>query len=140
MFTTNQHHRTRVRTNSSLLQLSSTTGVTRCLPCCQRADKARPHWGKSWSRVYTQTACPIRSLHPGFNTQLALQRQYDPTRMFETQMLTAVIARGAANPGGPARTNEMNCYCKDDRECGAAGLCCRTAPAGLPPYRVCLAC
>jgi hypothetical protein len=108
------------------------------------ADKARPHWGKAWSRVFTSKACSIRDLYPASNwaTQLALQQQYDPTKMFETEMLTTVIAGGAANAGGAACVNEMSCYCNADEDCGAAGLCCKAAPVALSAvaYKLCLPC
>jgi hypothetical protein len=117
--------------------------VPACTACS--ADKARPHWGKAWSRVYTSTACPVRGLFPASNwaNQLALQQQYDPTKMFETEMLSTVIAGGAANPPAVAAcTNEMSCYCNADANCGAAGLCCKAAPAALPAVKgkLCLPC
>lgn len=106
--------------------------------------KARPHWGKGWSRVFTSTACPIKDLYPASNwaTQLSLQQQYDPAKLFETQLLSSVLMGGAANPGGAACTSEMSCYCNADEDCGAAGLCCKAAPAVLPAVKskLCLPC
>jgi hypothetical protein len=111
---------------------------------CFFTDKASPHWGKGWSRFFTSTACPVKDLYPASNwaTQLALQQQYDPAKLVETEMLSAVIAGGAANPGGAACANEMSCYCSSDGDCGAAGVCCRAAPPALPAVKnmLCLPC
>ncbi|WIA10633.1 hypothetical protein OEZ85_010815 [Tetradesmus obliquus] len=112
--------------------------------------KARPHWGKCWSRVFTSKACPIKDLYPASNwaTQLSLQQQYDPAKLFETSMLSAVIEGGVEKPAElPFCTNELGCYCTKDSECGTTGvpigpgpLCCQTAPTGMSPYKVCLPC
>lgn len=129
-----------------------------CGSCCTRArhplspDKARPHWGKSWPRVFTSTACPVRDLYPASNLakQLSLQQQYDPSKLFETEMLSVVLAGGVARSPDPSPycTNELGCYCVHDDDCGSpagyglpsAALCCQTAPEGLAPFKVCLPC
>ncbi|KAF6256372.1 hypothetical protein COO60DRAFT_1640790 [Scenedesmus sp. NREL 46B-D3] len=114
--------------------------------------KARPHWGKSWPRVFTSTACPVRDLYPASNLakQLSLQQQYDPSKLFETEMLSVVLAGGVARSPDPSPycTNELGCYCVHDDDCGSpagyglpsAALCCQTAPEGLAPFKVCLPC
>lgn len=103
---------------------------------------ARPHYGKMWSRVYTNDACPIRDLLPNFGLQLHLQHQYDPARLFETALLSAMIAGGEPNSHAAGCSNEMMCYCDSDADCGVSvtqvAFKCKTAPAPLPPYKVCL--
>jgi hypothetical protein len=143
------------------LSLPAAAAVRCLLLLFTTPDKARPHWGKCWSRVFNSAACPIKDLYPASNwaMQLSLQKQYDPAKLFETEMLSTVLARGVKTTPVPSPfcTNELGCYCMADIDCGApAGpggkpvipvspgpLCCKAAPsinAGLQDYKVCLPC
>lgn len=96
-----------------------------------------------WSRVYASTECPIRDLFPQFHLQLKLQHEYDPAKLFESPLLSTLIAGGNRDSQFPGCSNEMQCYCSGtDAECGvtATGVAykCQMAPAPLPPYKVCM--
>lgn len=108
-----------------------------CRLCVVCRHKGRPHWGKCFERVHASTACPIRDLYPNMDKQLQLQTQYDPAKLFETALMTDMLS-GGKDTFFPACTKEMQCYCQDNEHCGGAGLTCQTAPAPLPPYRICM--
>lgn len=95
-----------------------------------------------WARVYASTTCPIRDLFPHFHVQLKLQDKYDPAKLFESGLLATLVAGGDSNSQYPSCSNGMMCYCSKDEDCGVSATLvafkCKTAPAPLPPYKVCL--
>ena len=95
-----------------------------------------------WKRVYASSACPIRDLFPEFHLQLKLQDKYDPAKLFETALLSTLIAGGDKPSQFPGCSNEMECYCQTNDDCGVTATQqaykCKTAPAPLPPFKVCL--
>lgn len=97
---------------------------------------ARPHWGEMWGRVFTSTACPIRDLYPHFKQQLKLQQTYDPERLFETSLMTAVIA-GGKETQGPACTMRWTATARATRIVGLLGCCAARLRLHLCPHTVC---
>ena len=98
--------------------------------------KGRPHWGKNYDRTYTHPNCPVRDALPAATfTRLAeLQATYDPRRVFEPPLWTALTQRQAHgySLGCAARGA---CYCASTLHC-ALGYACVPSKA-FPEYKVC---
>lgn len=96
--------------------------------------KARPHWGKNFDRTFTHPSCRLSQRYTALPRMLTLQKQYDPLRMFEPELMTRVI-KGTSSPASPECVMRRTCYCSSDAHCPRGHRC--VASKAFPEYMVC---
>lgn len=58
--------------------------------------KGRPHWGKNYARTFAHERCPVRDMFKGFDQVRALQKKYDPAKVYEPELWGRVVGRKGA--------------------------------------------
>lgn len=96
----------------------------------------RPHWGKNFDRTFTHPKCGIRAKYPKFDSLLALQKAYDPARLFEPQLFRSVVDKTSYKLT-PGCSTWMKCYCAVDANCPPQHKC--VPSRAFPEYKVCKA-